>query len=108
MSSYDRRSDNYEVVQARQRAQQRRDQSFSMLGTAGLYSRRGQPLPNRRDVERQRRVEELQRQQMIQQMKLKEDFQKEQEDAETSASSPYLDSAKAAFEQHCDEGTLDR
>ena len=27
---------------------------------------------------------------------------------ETSASSPYLDSAKAAFEQHCEEGTLDR
>ena len=82
MSSYDRRSDNYEVLQARQRAQQRRDQSFSMLGTAGLYSRRGQPVPNRREIERQRRIEELQRQQMLQQMQLQEQFAKEQEEIE--------------------------
>ena len=82
MSSYDRRSDNYEVLQARQRAQQRRDQNFSMLGTAGLYNRRGRPVPNRRDIERQRRIEELQRQQLLQQMQLKEEFQKEQEEIE--------------------------
>lgn len=79
MSSYDRRSDNFEVLQQRQRAQQRKDQSFSMLGTAGLYSRRGKPLPNRREFEQQRRIETLQRQQMVQQMQLQEEFEKEKQ-----------------------------
>jgi len=87
MSSYDRRSDNYEVVQARQRAQQRKDQGFSMLGTAGLYSRRGgQVIPDRRGTERQRRIEELQRQQMVQQMQLQEQLAKEQQEVEQNRS----------------------
>lgn len=80
MSSYDyRATDNYEVLQARQRAQQQRDRSFSMLGTAGLYNRRGQPIPSKRDVDRQQRMEELQRQQYLQQMQLQEQLGKELE-----------------------------
>ena len=80
MSSYDyRATDNYQVLEARQRAQQQRDRTFSMLGTAGLYNRRGQPIPSKRDVERQSRIEELQRQQYLQQIQLQEQLGKEME-----------------------------
>ena len=82
MSNYDRRDENYEIMQQRARAQRTRDQTFSMLGTAGLYNRRPRvrQLPQRSelDIQRQKQLEDLQRQQIMDQVKLQQQFQEQE------------------------------